>query len=61
MAYSLKLGIWKSIKNGLIVMLPALGAGWLAFTQNVPAEYNVYITLAGGFFAYFVKNFIENK
>jgi len=60
-AYSFKTGLVKSIKNTIVVLLPALAAGWLAFTQNVPQEYNLYITIAGGFLAYLVKNYIQNK
>ena len=51
--YSLKIGLWKTIKNGLVLFVPAI----LAFLANVPAQ---YVPLAG-LLVYFIKNFIENK
>ena len=62
--YSKILGVWKSVKNTIIVLVPALAAGWLAFTQNVPAE--IYglptqpiIMAVGGFLTYMLKNYIQ--
>jgi len=51
--YSFGIGLWKSLKNVLIVFAPAL----LAFLANVPLE---YVPIAS-FIAYFIKNYIENK
>ncbi len=51
--YSMKTGIWKTIKNGVIFWFPALAA----FLTNVPTEYAV----AAGFVLYFIKNYIVNK
>ena len=51
--YSLKIGLWKTIKNGLVLFVPAM----LAFLANVPAQ---YVPVAG-LLVYFIKNFIENK
>ena len=57
--YSLSLGIWKSLKNTLVVLLPAGIAGWAAFSANVPAEYQPIVTFFGGLLAYLVKNYIQ--
>lgn len=52
--YSLKLGIWKTIKNnGLIVWIPAL----LAFLANVPIEY----APIASFIIYLIKNYYYNR
>ena len=59
MSYSFITGLWKSVKNTTIVLLPALGAGWIAFTQKVPEEYTPIVLAIGGFLAYFVKNYLQ--
>ena len=51
--YSLKIGFLKSLKNWVIMFVPAI----LAFLANVPPQY----AAVAGFIAYFIKNFIENK
>jgi hypothetical protein len=51
--YSLKIGLWKTIKNVFIVFAPAI----LAFLANVPVAYTPIASLI----VYFIKNFIENK
>ena len=51
--YSLKIGLWKTLKNGLVMFVPAI----LAFLANVPIEYTPIASLI----VYFIKNFIENK
>jgi len=61
MGYSFKTGVWKSIKNTIIVLLPAFAASWAAFVANAPTEYAVVYPILGGFFAYLVNNFIKNK
>lgn len=61
MGYSIGIGIWKSIKNTIIVLLPAFAASWAAFVANAPTEYALIYPIIGGFFAYLIKNFIENK
>ena len=59
MSYSFITGLWKSVKNTLVVLAPALGAGYVAFINNVPPEYETPIMLAVGFIAYFFKNLIS--
>jgi hypothetical protein len=61
MDYSFGLGLWKSLKNSLIVLIPALSAGWLAFAANLPSEYQLFVPFIGGFLAYLVKNYIQVK
>ena len=51
--YSFTIGLWKTIKNGLIFWFPALAA----FLTNVPPEYGVI----AGFVLYLLKNYIANK
>ena len=52
-------GLWKSLKNMLVVLVPALAAGWTAFQANVPQEYQAIVMAIGGLVAYFVKNKIQ--
>jgi hypothetical protein len=59
--YSFWLGVWKSIKNTAIVLIPAFTAGWLAFLANLPAEYQGIVAAIGGFLAYLLKNYIQVK
>jgi len=62
MAYNLKTGVWKTIKNTAIVWgVPALLLLVDNWTQWVPAQYAVPFSGVVGFISYFVKNFIENK
>lgn len=61
MDYRFGLGLWKSLKNTVVVFLPAITAGWLAFTSNVPTEYAGLIAFVGGFIAYMAKNYIQVK
>ena len=51
--YSYAIGLWKSLKNVLIVFVPAI----LAIMANVPVEY----TPVASFIVWFIKNYIENK
>ena len=51
--YSLKTGLWKTLKNGLVMFVPAI----LAFLANVPIQYVPIASLI----VYFIKNYIENK
>lgn len=51
--YSFWIGLWKSLKNVLIVFVPAI----LAIMANVPAEY----APVASFIVWFIKNYIENK
>lgn len=55
--YSLKTGIWKTIKNGIIVLAPSI----LAFAANLPDDVKVQYAMPLGFVLYFVKNLLENK
>lgn len=59
--YSVLLGIWKSIKNTAIVLIPAGAAGWATFMTNVPDEYKPYIMAISGFVVYLLKNYIQVK
>ena len=53
MTYSVKTGLWKTLKNGLIWFGPAI----LAFLANVPAEYAGVASIV----AYLLKNWYENR
>ena len=60
--YSFKTGLWKSLKNTLIVVgIPAL----VLFVDNwatiIPDEWNAYAAPIMGFASYLVKNWIQNK
>ena len=59
--YSFLLGIWKSIKNTVIVLAPALIAGWAAFEVKLPPEQNTMIMAIAGFLVYLLKNYIQVK
>lgn len=58
--YSWWIGVQKSLKNGLIVLGPALIAGLLAFRDEVPPGYQ-FIGVGLGLVAYFIKNFIQHN
>ena len=51
--YSLWIGIWKTIKNSLVLLGPFL----LAVLAGVPQEY----AIVTGPIAYLIKNWIENR
>lgn len=51
--YNWKTGVWKSIKNNLVIWLPAI----LAFLANVPPAFVPFASLI----VYFIKNFIQYK
>ena len=60
--YSFKTGLWKSLKNTLIVVgIPALVLFVDNWTTILPDEWNVYAAPIMGFIAYLVKNFIQNR
>jgi len=59
--YSFLTGIWKSIKNTAIILLPAGAAGWAAFQAEVPPDYQCYIMAIAGFAVYLAKNYIQVK
>ena len=59
--YSVKVGLWKTLKNTLVVLVPASIAAWAAFVTNAPAEYQPVLTFVGGFVGYFVKNWFQFK
>lgn len=59
--YSFVLGLWKSLKNTAIVFLPAITAGWLAFSNNIPTEYAGMVAFTSGFITYMLKNYIQVK
>jgi hypothetical protein len=59
--YRFGLGLWKSLKNTLVVFAPAVLAGWYAFESNVPVEYAGFIAFVGGFITYMLKNYIQVK
>ena len=58
--YNLKVGMKKSLKNALVVLLPALIAAWGSFQVNLPETYKPIAMFIGGFVGYAVKNWIEN-
>ncbi|MFH1276727.1 MAG: hypothetical protein ABIH82_06465 [Candidatus Woesearchaeota archaeon] len=61
-SYSFKTGLWKSLKNILIVVgIPALVLFVDNWTTILPNEWNAYAAPIMGFVAYLVKNYIENK
>ena len=49
--YNFWIGLWKSVKNGIILFGPSL----LAFLANVPLEYS----WIAGILAYIIKNYVE--
>lgn len=51
--YSALVGIWKSVKNGLVMLLPV----FVALGAKVPAEY----AWIPGIIVYFIKNAIQYK
>lgn len=59
--YSSKTGLWKALKNVVIVLTPAAAAGYAAFVANVPAEYQGAIAAIASFVVYFVKNWYVNR
>ena len=61
MSYSVKTGLWKTLKNTLVVLAPAAVAAWAAFAANVPTEYQPVVTFIGGFLGYFAKNALTYK
>ena len=62
MAYNIKIGVVKSVKNVFIVMgIPAIILLLDNYTQWVPAEYNKIALPVIGLIAYFIKNYIQNK
>ena len=61
MAYSVSTGLWKTLKNGLIVLGPAIAAGALAFIGALPEDIAYRYSVPLGFAMYFIKNYIENR
>lgn len=62
MAYSFKIGAWKSVKNTAIVIgVPALIFLVDNWTEWIPAKYNSIALPIFGFLSYLVKNYIQNK
>ena len=60
--YSFLIGLWKSLKNVLIVAgIPALILLIDNWTEWIPNAWNVWAAPLIGFIAYFVKNYIVNK
>jgi hypothetical protein len=55
--YSIKLGLWKTIKNTLVVLSPAI----ISFLAQLPDEVTVKYAMPIGFIVYFVKNYIQVK
>ena len=51
--YNLGVGLYKSLKNILVVLAPA----FFAFLANVPAEYTPIASLL----VYLLKNYVENR
>jgi len=62
MTYKVSIGIWKSIKNVVIVMgIPALVLLLDNWAQWIPDEYHKFALPIIGFISYLVKNYIQNK
>ena len=60
--YSVKIGVWKSIKNVLITVgIPAVLLLLDNYTQWVPNEYNAVSFPVISLVAYFVKNYLQNR
>lgn len=59
--YSKLVGGWKSIKNNLIVLAPAICAGILEFFRVLPEHISVKYALPIGFITYYIKNWLQNK
>jgi hypothetical protein len=57
--YSFGVGLWKTIKNWVIVSIPAFTAGWVAFTAALPPEDQTIVMGLVGFISYFIKNLIQ--
>lgn len=50
--YSVLTGVWKTVKNNLIIWAPAL----IAMLCNVPPKYSPIASVL----VYFIRNFIKN-
>jgi len=60
--YKVSIGLWKSIKNTLIVWgVPALVLLIDNWTQWIPEDYHKMAIPVIGLLAYFVKNKLQNK
>jgi len=60
--YKIGTGIWKSIKNTLIVWgIPTLVLFIDNWTEIIPVDYQKALIPVIGLIAYFVKNYIQNK
>ena len=60
--YSLKIGLWKSLKNlAIVVGIPALVLFVNNWAQILPEEWHTFAAPIMGFVAYLVKNYIQNK
>jgi len=60
--YSIGIGLWKSLKNVVIVLgIPALVLLLDNWTQIIPEEWNVYALPVIGFLSYMVKNYVQVK
>jgi len=56
-SYNFWLGLWKSLKNSLVVLAPAI----LAFLANLPEDQIIKYALPLGFVTYLIKNYIQVK
>ncbi|MBE3092817.1 MAG: hypothetical protein IMZ51_04065 [Chloroflexi bacterium] len=62
MKYSIKTGIWKTIKNVAIVIgIPTLVLFLDSWTEIIPIEWHKFALPIIGLVSYFVKNYLENK
>ena len=62
MTYSFKTGLWKSLKNIVVVIgIPAVIFLIDNWTQWIPNNYNAVALPIFGFLSYLVKNYYENK
>ncbi len=60
--YNLKTGVWKSIKNVLIIWaIPALVLLVDNWVDWIPNQHHAKAIPIIGLIAYFIKNYIQNK
>jgi hypothetical protein len=52
-SYSFRIGLWKTIKNSAIFLLPAL----VAYQTSVPQQYAAVLSML----IYLIKNYMANK
>ena len=59
--YNIVTGVWKTIKNSLLLFWPSIITGVLAFMQALPPEFQAEHAILIGLVTYFIKNYKENR